>query len=72
MAWVVKHRCWILAGGLVLLLLALVPSSPVTDARTLVGTAGFFMVVLATLAVLLAIPMALRARREARRPPDSN
>jgi hypothetical protein len=69
---VFKHRCWILAGGLVLLLLGLVPRGPVTDVRTVVGATGFFMVFMAMLAVLLAIPMALRARREARRPPDSN
>jgi len=72
MPWVFKQRSWILAGGLVLLLIALVPRGPVTDVRSVVGGVGFLLVFLATLAILLSIPMALKARREARRPSDSH
>jgi hypothetical protein len=57
---------------LVLLLLALVPRGPMTDVRSVLGGVGFLLVFMAVLAVLLAIPIALRARREARRRPDSN
>jgi hypothetical protein len=72
MPWVIKHRSWILAGGLVLLLVALVPRGPVTDLQSVLGQVGFVLVFLATLAILLSIPMALKARREARRPSDSH
>ena len=55
-----------------LLLLAPVPSGPVTDVRSVLGGVGLVLVFLAMLGVLLAIPMALKARHEAPRPPDSN
>lgn len=72
MPWAIKRRWWILAGGLVLVLVALVPSGPVTDARVAAGAVGFFLVSWGVLAVLLAIPIALRGRHEAHRPPDSS
>lgn len=61
MLWVVKRRWWILAGGLVLFLLGLVLSGPRTDVGigSVFGGVGLVMVVWATLAALLAIPMAL-------------
>jgi hypothetical protein len=72
MPWVFRRRWQILAGGLVLLLLGLVPRGPVTDVRSVLVGVGLVLVIWAMLGVLLAIPMALRGRREAPRPPDSN
>lgn|GEM_PF-6294896 len=60
----IKLRCWILASGLLILLLAPVLSGPGTDVRSFLVVVGFVLVFCATLGVLLAIPMALRARRE--------
>ncbi|MGA8016661.1 MAG: hypothetical protein WCB85_12160 [Candidatus Dormiibacterota bacterium] len=70
MPWVVRRRWWILAGGSPLLLLGFVPSGPDTAVRALLEAlevVGLAMVFWAMLGVLLAIPMALRARRAARR-----
>jgi Na+/H+ antiporter NhaD/arsenite permease-like protein len=72
MPWLIKRRWWTLAGGLMLLLLGLVSSGPGTAVRNVLGPIGLVLVFLAVLGVLLEIPVALRARHEARRPPDSN
>ncbi len=72
MAWVIKNRSWILAGGLVLVLLGREPSGSETDVRSVLYGVGYLLVFLAVLGILLAIPMALRARREAHQRPISN
>ncbi|MGH9208358.1 MAG: hypothetical protein ACRD1G_17690, partial [Acidimicrobiales bacterium] len=69
MAWVVKHRSWILAVGLLLLLLGPHAPDPGTDVRSVASGLGGFLVFLAVLGILLAIPMAVKARHEAHRPP---
>jgi hypothetical protein len=70
MLWVIKRRWQILAVGLVLLLLGSKPSGPGTDVRAVLYGVGSGLVFFATLAVLLAIPMGLKARRGAPRSPD--
>ena len=72
MPWVFRRRWQILAGGLVLWVLAPVLAGPGTDVRSVLYGVGLVLVFLAALAVLLAIPVAVKARHEARRPPDSN
>ncbi|MGA3183201.1 MAG: hypothetical protein ABSE52_01185 [Candidatus Dormibacteria bacterium] len=72
MPWVIKRRWWLLAGGVVLLVLGLGLSGPETSLRAILGVPGIFLVFWGALGVLLSIPLALRARHVAPRPPDSN
>jgi hypothetical protein len=72
MPWVVKRRWWVLAGGFVLLVVGNLPPVPGTGVRSLLDGLGFFLVFWAMLGVLLSIPIALRAHREAPRPHDPN
>jgi hypothetical protein len=70
--WVIDRRWWILAGGLVLLVLGLGLAGPATPLRAILGVPGIFLVFWGALGVLLSIPLAVRARHVAQRPPDSN
>jgi hypothetical protein len=73
MLWVVRRRWWILAAGLALFLLGIEPPDPGGwDWRTVVGGVGIVLVMLGLLGVVVAIPMALRARREEPHSPRSN
>ncbi len=58
MPWVLRHRWQILAAGLVVWLLAPVLFGPRTDVRSVLYGIGLILVFLATLAILLAIPVA--------------
>lgn len=68
--WVIKRRWWMLAAGVVLLLLGFVPSDPWSAVRDVFLAVGSLVIFWTLLAILFAVPMALRARREAPRPPD--
>jgi hypothetical protein len=72
MLWVVKRRWWILAGGLALFLLGIEPPGPGTDFRSVAGGIGIVLVLLGLLGVVVAIPIALKARRAEPRSPRSS
>jgi hypothetical protein len=73
MLWVVKRRWWMLAGGLALHLLGIEPPNPgAWDWRAVVGGVGTVLVMLGLLGVVVAMPMALRARRAEPRSPRSS
>ena len=67
-----RRRWWVLAAGMVLLLLGIGPSGVGTATRTLRGPLGDARLFWAVLGVLLSIAAALGARRHPRRPTDSD
>lgn len=73
MLWVVRRRWWILAGGLALFLLGIEPPDlGGWDWRTVAGGVGIVLVFWGLLAVVVAIPIALKARRAEPRCPRSS
>jgi hypothetical protein len=72
MLWIINRRWWVLAAGLLLVLLGVLLSGPGTDIRIALGGLGLFLIIWAVFGILLAIPMALRDHREGYRPHHRN
>jgi hypothetical protein len=66
MVWVMQHRWWVLAAGLVLYLFGRLVPGQVNGVP--LAALGFLVIYLATLAILRVITVGMRSRRAAHRP----